>query len=149
MKKSKEYEAGDLITIHTKKGFTIGLIAREYKEKILCYFFNFCYTDLPNIEDVILDNHNILFVKICSDLGVKKGQWKIIGKYKNWKKENWRIPIFIRKDLIAEEYFQITYNDCLVEIDSKEIEYESSLENYPEDGLAGYGYIEKKIELLL
>lgn len=94
---------------------------------------------------IFLTNTLVLF----SGSIIDKQYWKLIGRYNNWNPKDWEVPFFKRKDLVSDKWYIIFYNDALEEIDSKEVTDLTSLDGCPEDGLAGYGFVEKRLSRLL
>ena len=148
MSSLKKISSGSVITIPLKGRYIIGLIIRAFENKMLCFFYSCSFQNIPELNQISLENTEVIFIKICSDLGFKKGDWRVIGKYENWKEEDWKIPVFKRKDLISGVCYEIIYNDKLEEISNKRNACKS-LEDNPEDGLAGFGFVEKKLQKLI
>ncbi len=143
------YNEGDLfgVPISTSE-FIIGLIVKVNNNKMLCYFFSRKVSSLTDSK-IEIERDEVLLVIMCSALGLDKKHWKLIGRYNNWDAKDWKVPNFKRIDIITNKCYEIIYNDSLEEIDSKEVADCASLDDFPEDGLAGYGYVEKRLSRLL
>jgi hypothetical protein len=141
------YHEGDLFSVPVENEESIvGLIVRVSKSKMLAYFFR-RVTDALSAKG--FEKDKVLLIKLCSTLGLDKHEWNIFGKLENWNVKDWPVPVFKRVDVISKECYQIFYNDALEETSmSKNLDC-VSLGGYPEDGLAGYRFIEKRLARLL
>jgi hypothetical protein len=141
------YHEGDLFSVPVENAESIvGLIVRVNKNKILAYFFRTA-TDASSTKG--FEKDKVLLIKLCSTLGLDKHEWNIIGRLENWNIKDWPVPVFKRVDVISKECYQIYYNDALEETSMSKAFDCVSLGDYPEDGLAGYGFIEKRLARLL
>jgi hypothetical protein len=142
MKKTK-YSEGDVFVIPLRtKGYGLGLIARKNKDILLGYFFDIKYDQIPlTFDSSILDEKKkIILIRQFGALGIKKGDWQIIGRVEVWERADWPVPKFFRHTSPLKP-FLITYNDDLEPI-AEENCIESQREFFPKDGIAGYGLIE-------
>lgn len=149
MKKITNYKIGDLIAIPLDKGYSVGLIANASSYGMLCYFFSPRFERLPTVSMVNVSKENVVLVKLCSDLGIHKNKWIVIGELPNFNQTDWNTRFFKRQDVLSNEFYVIEYNNELKEINSWLSEDESSIIEYPEDGLAGSGFIEKRLSKIL
>jgi hypothetical protein len=154
MSKKKKYKNGDIFIFPLRtEGYSAGIIARHHKGCILGYFINKKYKFVPNIESVKeeFEKREIIFVKRFSEMGLKKQEWVVIGCLEDFKLEDWINPEFKREvTLLEKTFFAVQYGETLDtgSETKRKITEEESL-NMPEDGLAGYGFIELKMTKLL
>ncbi|HEX2605786.1 MAG TPA: Imm26 family immunity protein [Flavisolibacter sp.] len=146
------YDKGYIICLPLiNNSYGAGLITRIDKPIILGCFINKRFDNIPEIslvEEFLRNKKNIVLIKKFGSLGLDKGEWKILGKYSNWKEEEWPLSPFIKTDVISNKKYLEYYDDRLKHI--KENELEPNDENiYPQDGLAGYKFLEKKLNQLL
>lgn len=144
--KSKE---GDVFLVPLKKGdFAIGLIVRKKGSILLGYFWN---KKIPKADSKIPLNfiyeQDPILVKRFGYLGIFNGEWPIIGSIPNFSREEWSIPLFKRNVSFVGD-FAIKYNDELEEVDQILLQEEDN-NIYPEDGLAGHGWIEERLTNLI
>jgi len=148
--KKNNLQEGDLFKLPMVKDyFVIGLIVRIKGMLMYAVFFDGKDESILEITGFDPLNEKIILRRICSALGLKNGDWKILGKTTKWNKKDWPIPLFRRKDLISGNYSLIKYNDELKEISETVAKANEKLDHYPEDGVAGYGLIEKQLAKLL
>jgi hypothetical protein len=81
----------------------------------------------------------------CSDLALIGGQWPIVGHVSAWRREDWRMPQFIRKDLLgAMKPVIVTYSDN----DPGAVQSETFVDDPPDlapDRMSGYKAIETRL----
>jgi Immunity protein 26 len=139
---SINYKAGSIIVIPLKNGkFAAGLIARRYRSSLLGYFFNQMFDSIPVIDELEIRKENVIFIKIFGYLGLKLGEWYVIGDMPNFSKDEWRIPAFKHTSAMDGTFYCINYNDRLDEVSRYKISKEEA-KNLPDDGLAGHGAVE-------
>lgn len=154
-----KYNEGDWIAIPLTGGlYGIGIIARMKRGRgakaIFGYFFDVLFDGPPTKEDAYALNFLLTDSVYCcrfGDLGLHEGTWKVVGPSKKWRREDWPMPSFIRRDIINKSLCQkITYSD---DDPHKHILEEpfncESIENLPRDGLNGAGAVEKVLTKLL
>lgn len=140
--KKQKYSEGDLFNIDLgKKGIFLGLITRRRgRTKLLSgYFWNFNNAEI--LKTALNPKEAVLFTKF-SGLGFEIGDWKLLGKYQEWKKEEWPIPQLYRYYELSKSYFVISYNDAIDEIKEERVS-EKKAKALFEDGTHGYLSLEK------
>jgi len=129
--------------------FAIGLIARYIDDGILAYFLNKAYDRLPHLHDLEFNKNNIIYIVKASSLGLEKGLWTILGNLENWNRDYWNVPVFYKNDLVDGTSYKVFYDDRLKFIKQEIMNEPESLVEFPKDGVAGYGFVEKRLVRLL
>jgi len=124
-------------------------MARYYDDEILAYFLNRLYDNLPSASKIEFEKRNIIYIVKASALGLKKGVWPILGNWGNWNRDEWNVPPFFKKDLIDHTKYKIFYDVHLKFIKQEAINESEDFSTYPADGVAGYGFVEKRLLRLL
>jgi Immunity protein 26 len=143
--KKLPYSEGSVFLVPLEGGgYASGIVARlAPKGKILLgYFFG------PRIfspADIRLESFrakDALLVKYFGDLGLIRGYWPIINNVPDWSKAEWPVMDTVRRDPLGRlKPVLVRYADD----DPSKVIGEQVLENdldLPNDGLAGYGYVE-------
>lgn len=128
-------------------GFAVGLVARATAKGkvILCYFFGPLRTAVPVLAEVEqLKPSDAMRVFRVGDLGLIRGEWPIIGQITSWKRSDWPMPPFVRRDPLSRKAWRVYHSDTDPNlIDREESEpYESTLEV---EGLSGSAAAEIKL----
>ncbi len=132
-------------------GFAVGLVARATTEGkvILCYFFGPRRTAVPPLAEVerLKPSGTIRVVRV-GDLSLIRDEWPIIGQAASWKRSDWPMPPFVRRDDLSLKAWRVQYSDADPNtIDHEEPEqYESTLER---DAVLGSGAAELVLTKLL
>lgn len=96
-------------------GFAVGLVARHVPKSgkiILAYFFGPKRESLPTLGDLEdLAPQSAVKVIHVGDLRLMNGTWPILGDSPNWKREEWPMPAFIRRDDILSIAWRVEYAD--------------------------------------
>ncbi len=134
-----------------KGGFAVGVVARATAKGkvILCYFFGPRRETVPPLGDIErLEPTDSIRVIRVGDLSLIDGDWQIIGQATSWKRSDWPMPAFVRKDDLSRKAWRIQYSDDDPSaIDHGEPEhYESTLER---DAMFGAGAAEIVLTELL
>lgn len=131
-------------------GFCRGLLARTNGKGIAFgYFFGpkrETVDALPRVSD--LRSCDAILIGQFGDLGLLKGEWKIVGQDLEWDRTLWPMPPFVRVDEDAGTAMMATYNDDF-DIVSDEPCDPSLAEEFPKDSLMGYGFVEIKLTRML
>jgi hypothetical protein len=76
-----------------------GMIARGRKNGILLGYFYGPWNSCPSLDDVTgLSPQDALLVRRFGSMGIRDGEWPIIGKQPRWKPEEWPQPEFFRQN---------------------------------------------------
>lgn len=111
----KKYEEGIWFAVPVQpEGYAVGVIARAtYSDYIaLAYFFGLRYTTIPTLEQIkSLKPSDAVRVLRISDIGIRDGEWPIIGKIPGWNRAEWPIPNFVRKEDLTNRVWLVKYSD--------------------------------------
>lgn len=127
-------------------GFAVGIIARLKKMRggkmILGYFFGKVWAQPPPLEEVIgCRPEEAVHVGRVGDLGLFDGSWPVLGSDPKWRREDWPVPLFIRREDLTERVWLIQRSDH----DISKIESETRINpttTLQEDCLDGAGSLE-------
>lgn len=132
-------------------GYGRGLIARAApKGKILLgYFFG------PRLEQMAepsfdrLETSDAILRVRFGDLGLIEGHWPIVGNVPNWKRSEWPMPDFVRRDPLGKlkpKLVRYADDDPSQPIGEHPVDDDAGLAT---DSLSGYRAIEAKLDRLL
>lgn len=147
------YSEGSWFAVPLRNGgYAIGVIARMAPQGriVFGYFFGPKRNVVPQVLEVdgLCAGSAALSVRV-GDLGLIKGEWPVIGRATHWSRDDWPMPSFVRRDPLSNRALLIRYKDS----NPGEVESESPLlawdRSEQEDGLCGYGSVEKKLTNLL
>jgi len=146
------YPDGSVFLVPLKdSGFARGVVARSAPggKLLLGYFFGPRLASRMEVDLSGLDPGNAILRLRFGDLGLFKGLWPVVGKLPDWNPAKWRMPDAVRRDPLGIiKPVLIRYDDS----DPSRILSEVILENdndLPNDGLAGYGFVEAKLSMFL
>src|SRR5581483_1548454 len=138
----RPYSEGTLFLVPLRQGgYARGVVARADPEgKILLgYFFG------PRLKSNVavtmndLDPNNAVICVRFGALGLQNGEWQILGNISNWKRSEWPMPDFTRRDPMGKMKPRLVHysddNPSRIEREYA-IDAESGLET---DSLSGYG----------
>lgn len=147
--KRKKY-LGVIFAIPTTKGeYLSGIVVRDIKGILLCYFFKTIYSKPPTQDEIdFVINDEILYIKQVTDMGFKDNTWIEIGKIDFIDEKKWVIPVFTKQDILTKKYYSVQVNEDLDEISQKEINEEESFRMY-KTGLAGSVFMERFLSKLI
>jgi len=148
------YSEGDCFVFPLEEGgFARGVIARcnHAMGELLGYFFPPTFhTQSEAVISEDLKWENAVYVRLFSDMGLTKDEWKIIGKVEPWAREDWPIPVFGRVLAHTNQGELCHYDDKL------QIDYTRSVkvsiaeaQKYPADSFATYGSMERIVSQIL
>lgn len=150
------YREGSVFAVPLRNGgYAVGVVARFTAEKyhggggLLGYFFGPKHETVPTAEVIdTLDPLKALVVLKFGDLSLLSGEWPIVGSVTDWKRENWPLPDFVRKDDISKRAWRVRYSDdnLVQPISEESAPYDSPLQ---EDSIAGAGFVELRLTRLL
>jgi hypothetical protein len=146
------YSEGTIFLVPLRNGgFARGVAARvDPKGKILlgCFFGPRFDTKTAASVGDLHPATSLLCVRFGA-LGLQNGTWPILGQVSNWKRAEWLMPDFVRRDPLGKGKVRLVhYSDN----DPSHIESEHPIDNDPElqtDSLSGYGMVEIKLTKLL
>jgi hypothetical protein len=141
------YREGDWIAVPLRDdtGYGVGRIARVAPgaRVLVGYFFDRKFDRLPRVADVhdLRPQHAVL-VRKFGDLGLVKGNWKVIGLGNEWQRAEWPIPAFGRQQPDGRA-FRVEYPDDNPNAVPREVPTSTAeVSRLPQDGANGAGVIE-------
>lgn len=149
--KKLPYTEGSVFLVPLRdSGFARGVVARSApKGRILFgYFFG------PKLDNDLspaltgLNPKKAILRDRFGDLGLMNGEWQVIGIVPSWKRSEWSMPDFVRRDPLGRRKARLVrYSDT----DPSCIALEKPIDDDPtlaNDGLAGYGFVEIRLTKL-
>jgi hypothetical protein len=153
MARKLPYSEGDVFAVPLGDGgYGVGVVARMNGQgAVLGYFFGQRYDEPPELGDVgelsAVDN---VLVQVFGDLGLIRGKWPVVGALPGWLREEWPMPAFGRHEELTGRYLRVEYADDDPNSRPREVEVSrEEFEHLPEDGMAGFGFIEARLTRLL
>lgn len=150
--KHLSYSEGTVFLVPLRKGgYARGLIARSDAKRLMLlgYFFG---PRLASREAAVLTGLDpteaILRVRFGA-LGLRNGEWTILGTAPNWNRSEWTIPDFARRDPLGRmKSWRVHYSDSDPSLREAEypVEDDSGLAT---DSLYGYGAVEIELTKLI
>lgn len=153
MKRKAKYGEGDWFSVPLRTGgFGLGLVARASSSGILLgYFFGVRSSEQPSSEDCVgLTQADAILVARFGDLGLKQGDWRVIGPAREWERRKWPVPIFMRAEQLSGRTYEVFYddNDPGLLLGERLVPSNAPDRGLP-DGLLGAGAVEKALTRLL
>lgn len=152
----QRYEEGDVFCFPIPCGrFALGVVARKAKGSpiLLGYFFGRCLPACPVQADVAtLTASDAIKIARFGDLGLRNGEWRVVGHIDDWDRELWPFPKFIRRDLLSNYAALVTYSDddpSRITDEQRCLADDSAVHRYPPNLMHGYGAIEIQVGALL
>ncbi|HEY0455790.1 MAG TPA: Imm26 family immunity protein [Verrucomicrobiae bacterium] len=147
------YSEGDWLYLSLPNGgYVIGLIARSRPGSpiFLGYFFGPRRITIPILEDCCgLTAEKAIAVLRCSDLYIRQGKWKLLGRLSEWQRDKWPSPGFVRKEPISNKVFKVVYSDTDPSKMEREILLPCDDSNMPRNFLAGAAAAELYLDMQL
>jgi len=143
-RKTAKFKEGDVFTFPLRSGgYAIGLITRVSEDKTpLGYFFNKKYETMPaGIEQDLIKKENSILIKRFGVQGFMDETWANLGQLENFKREDWKVPVFIRETNPFPARL-VYYTDSLEEIKVIDTPKGTNSQKYYGDGLPGSGAVE-------
>lgn len=146
------YREGTWFSIPLRRGgLAVGVVARTTSKGkvILCYFFGPRRAAVPTSAELErLKPTDAVRVVLVGDLSLIRGTWPIIGQTTSWKRLDWPMPEFVRRNPLSHKAWRVYRSDTdpsFIEKEEPEA-YESPLES---DALYGAGAAELLLTNLL
>ncbi|WP_084303016.1 immunity 26/phosphotriesterase HocA family protein [Bradyrhizobium sp. WSM2254] len=147
------YEEGSVFVLPLRnEGFARGVVARSARRGrvLVGYFFG---PPLEEAASATLDelhpDRAVARLRF-GDLGLIEGRWTVIGKVPLWRRADWPIPDFVRRDPISKRAWLVRYTDSdpISSVSEPLLGYDD-LQGLDGDGLFGAGAAEIRISKLL
>lgn len=132
-------------------GYATGLVARlsPQGKVMLAYLFGPTHWTRPTLADVQeLTPADALKVIRTGDVAVANGRWPVIGNMLDFRREDWPVPMFIRRADALKRAWQSTYADDPARPE-KEVSVPYETQGLESDSLFGYGSTELLMTKLL
>lgn len=147
-----KYQEGSTFLVPLKDGgFARGVVARVAPKGKIAFGYFFA-PRLPTSEGVDFDAikpEDASLTIFFGDLGLIKGHWPIVGKMAGWDRAQWPLQDTVRRDPLGKlRPMLVRYDDS----DPSKVLRETAIDNdsgLPDDGLAGYRYVEARLSKLL
>lgn len=132
-------------------GFAPGLVARHAPRSgaILGYFFGPRLSSIDNFSFDCIIHENSVYCKIFGDIGLIENRWPIIGQLPEWNRNEWTMPIFIKRKYYPNNRSVLVYYDENNPDNWIRDEIIEGDRDLPEAGTAGYQFIEIKLSKIL
>jgi hypothetical protein len=148
-----DYREGDWFSVPLHEGgYAVGVVARVgSKGTLLGYFFGPLLQTQPHVRDVCWNrSDSAVLIAIVGDLGLRRGEWRLLGHPDGWSRARWPLPKFARRDALSGTAKIVTYtdHDLVNEVEIQSISNDAA-DRIPEDGVWGYGAVEKRLSRLL
>jgi hypothetical protein len=147
------YSEGTWFAVPLKPfGFSAGVVARMKRNGkiILGYFFGPRYASVPTLSLIdSLRPQNAIARMIVGNLGLRKGEWPIIGRSESWNRSEWPMPIFIRRDILRPMAWLVYLSDDDPSVRMAEEQVHPQTTGFDDDGLYGAGAAEIELSMKL
>lgn len=109
------YKEGTLFAVPLRRGgYGLGVVARTSPQGkiVLAYLFGPARQAVPTADEVRrLRPEDALRVARIGDLSLVDKTWPIIGELTSWRRKEWPMPPFVRRDDIAKKAWRVQYAD--------------------------------------
>lgn len=148
------YKEGTWFAVPLREGgFAVGVVARatEKGKILLCYFFGPRRMSVPTLEEVESLNSQDAIRKLqVGDLSLINGEWPIIGHSNAWKRADWSMPVFIRRDILRPPRAWLVYrSDTDPNVVVREEPAPHEQKGFENDSLSGAGAAEIVLSKML
>jgi hypothetical protein len=145
------YYEGTWFAIPLRRGgYGVGVVARAKNKCALAYFFAPRLKSVPKIDEISNLRANVAIAAFrVGDLGLLNGDWPIIGNSSSWNRDDWPMPIFIRREPITLRNWLVIFSDTDPTKRIKEIEEPTDRPDLRSDSLYGYGAAEIEMTKIL
>lgn len=146
-----KHEEGDWFAIPlTDGGFALGIVARTKGAAVLGYFFGPRRPEQPTLADATsCEPSDAVLVGRFSDLGIKRGEWPLLGRIPGWQREAWPIPVFVRHEELSGRSSHVFYDPDHPGKRLRDVQIGPDVPQGPEDGMMGAGFVEERLSRLL
>jgi len=147
------YHEGSCFAIPLRQGgYAVGVVARMAPKGklLLAYLYGMKFEDVPSMLDVTGLQPDAAIKRVCiGDLGLINGEWPVLGDMPDWQRNDWPMPIFMRRDDLSKRAWRVYYDDA----DPSKLEREEpvpyDITGLESAGLYGYGAVEMLLTKLL
>jgi hypothetical protein len=150
MKRTKfKYEEGTWFLVPLdNRDFVAGVVARSSFIShgiLLGYFFSDVYDQLPTLDTLChLKPRDAQVVIRFGDMGLKNGEWPIVGKCVNWSSKDWAMPSFVREEPLTGRRYEVLYdpNDPAQRLSEQELKVDER-KDLGRDSLYGHSAVQR------
>jgi hypothetical protein len=132
-------------------GYAAGLVARMSPQGkiMLAYLFGPKRAVMPTLADVQdLKAGDALKAIRTGDMALANGRWPVLGEAEHFERNDWPVPVFIRRSDALKRAWQATYADDPAKPEREvSVPYETA--GLETDSLFGYGSTELLLTKLL
>jgi hypothetical protein len=132
-------------------GYAAGLVARMSPQGkiMLAYLFGPKRATMPTLADVqALKAGDAVKAIRTGDMALANGRWPVLGEAGHFDRNDWPVPVFIRRSDALKRAWQATYADDPAKPEREvSVPYETS--GLESDSLYGYGSTELLLTKLL
>ena len=132
-------------------GYATGLVARMSPQGkiMLAYLFGPKRLTMPTLEDVQgLKAGDAIKAIRTGDMALANGRWPVLGEAGHFDRNDWPVPVFIRRSDALKRAWQATYADDPAKPEREvSVPYETA--GLESDSLFGYGSTELLLTKLL
>lgn len=151
---SQKYREGNFFSVPLgRDGFAIGLIARQPRRGsvLLGYFFGPRHpqADLTASAVTALKPQDAKLVCRFKDGGLHRGLWRVFAVSRDWQREAWPVPAFLRKEGLSGRGIRVEYDGENLMMPSRESEVAITDSQLPEDVLLDEARVTELLERLL
>jgi hypothetical protein len=134
---AQAYREGDWFVVPLRRGGqALGLVARRPKRGtvILGYFFGPARRRLPTPEELgnVRAEHVQLVCRL-KDTPVHRGGWRVIGHHGHWRRKDWPMPAFFRREGLSGRGIRIEYDGDNLTTPAREVPASVPDSTLPED----------------
>ena len=132
-------------------GFAAGLVARMSPQGkiMLAYLFGPKRPAMPTLAELqSLTAQDALKAIRTGDMALANGRWPVLGDAERFDRNDWPVPVFIRRSDTLKRAWQATYADDPAKPE-REVSVPYETEGLESDSLYGYGSTELLLTKLL
>jgi Immunity protein 26 len=149
----QRYIVGDWFAVPLRDGgFAVGVVARASAGGVLLgYFFGPKLVSVPSLDHVAgLAAADAVFVCRFGHLGLRQGEWPLLGGLKGWEPSAWPMPVFVRYEELSGRSLRVFYEDQDPNrLARQQLAPSGEFEQRPTDEMFGAGAVELKLTELL
>lgn len=151
--KSLPYHEGSFFALPLRNGgYAVGVVARMAPEgkMLLTYLFGKKFVEIPSLADVATwrSTDAIKCLRI-GDLGLLNGEWPVLGEAHDWKRADWPMPSFLRREDFSKRAWRVTFDEADPSHIAREELVPHDLSGLESAGSFGYGAVELLLTKLL
>jgi hypothetical protein len=145
-------ELGNIICLPLRdaSGYSVVVITRKRGTTLLGYFVNIKLKEITDFVLVPLSSispTNAINIRMFGTLGIKTGEWAIVGKLKDFNKKDWPIPLFGGE--IPSMYYVDHFDENLECVFREHKKTKEEIDGLFPASLAGHGAIEIEMTEIL